>query len=134
MDNRRCVVPGCSTRSGDGIALHSFPKLLTDSARRAQWLEIVGIAESKLTSTSYVCTKHFDLKYIIPMSRGSCRLMGKAVPTINVTLNSEVGYGLYFHQFSAACLKTFSYDACCQILDTTKCVVSVCLSLFSREK
>ncbi|KOB66364.1 Transposase, partial [Operophtera brumata] len=84
-----CAVSWCKNTSAkisknkDGITFHRFPR---DKDRRKRW-EIAVNREHDWasTSSSAVCSQHFDANNFYLTERGLRRLSGEAVPTINIS-------------------------------------------------
>ncbi|XP_072940442.1 uncharacterized protein [Epargyreus clarus] len=89
-----CSVANCKNTSAkisktkDGITFHRFPR---DEERRQQW-EIAMNREEDWSSTtsSAVCSEHFEAKDFYITESGLRRLCVDAVPTINISPCQEL--------------------------------------------
>ncbi|XP_060084262.1 uncharacterized protein LOC132563537 [Ylistrum balloti] len=96
---KRCVAYGCSTKYGDGFALHLFP---TNADLCKMWTNFVQKKRDKWdgpTTYSALCEKHFEdgsypMKYAILRSMGQTPpkkkvLNADAIPTIQTAVQAE---------------------------------------------
>ncbi|XP_052566321.1 uncharacterized protein LOC120427713 isoform X1 [Culex pipiens pallens] len=83
--NCMCSVFNCTSRSGNGIFLHSFPPKSDD--RYVIWMH--NLRQGKRPSSNYkVCNKHFTPS---DYTKGGKRLLNSAIPSVNLPngTNSE---------------------------------------------
>ncbi|XP_011870833.1 PREDICTED: uncharacterized protein LOC105563670 [Vollenhovia emeryi] len=93
MDGSSCIVPNCKNTNCDArktaaqiafeetmkISFHRFP---CDSAKRAQWIEILKLDGKNISKSSVLCSLHFKEKFIDRTYSDHIILRENAVPHV----------------------------------------------------
>ncbi|XP_077282798.1 uncharacterized protein LOC143908846 [Temnothorax americanus] len=79
-----CIVPKCKTGFKSLKIKRSVFKVPTHSERLKKWQ--AAIPSKKLTSSHYVCEKHFEEKYIFSESTSSMMRTGKLLQRLHINI------------------------------------------------